>query len=160
MSTIGPSDAEEALLVATPMIAELLKLDWVDGPDLYIMVAKRWEASGPPGFATLAFRQFGDTGEWSHDYQAIAHGKTAISARTGLSSREAQLLHPELLEENDVLYWGNAICGDIIVSCSGIQPWMDEAIAKAVLAILMGMQHQHFDALRANLPPNAYKYNG
>lgn len=136
------ASAKMAVNLAMPSIQALIDGGKTATGDFYVHVALRF----PEGdYDTLYEQRFGK-GPWPEPFNQIAYGKTAISARTGLSSREVHLVHPELLVPHDVKYWGNAICGRCIVSCSGIQPWMDETISKIVLAIFMGMLQNEINA--------------
>ncbi len=88
-------------------------------------------------------------GDWGgRPYDQIAHSKAMLSARTGMSSREVQLMHPNLLEEQDVMYWGSAISDGIIVAGSGVQPWIDEAISIATLAFCNGLVNDWVETRR------------
>jgi hypothetical protein len=57
-------------------------------------------------------------------------------------------MRPELLEMKDVVYWGSVIQGDIIVAGSGVQAFLDEAIAKSTLAICLALIQQKLEALK------------
>lgn len=82
--------------------------------------------------------------EWEHPYDEIAAGKETISLRTGLPSRIVQTVKRFLLRRGDVKYWGNAIePGVIIVSCSGVQPWIDELISKIILNTYLALVEDH-----------------
>lgn len=130
--------AEKALYLADPMIKKMMDSETIKRHDLHIVIAKRNPAA-ESGYDTIADMSFGDVSKWEHPYNVIAHGKTRISARTGKPSRHVQLGEPELLEADDVMFWGNAIRGDIIVSCSGVQPYFDEAISNSILWIILGI---------------------
>ncbi len=85
---------------------------------------------------------FGEVKEWEDQYDLIAHDKAVLTARTGLPSRDVQLLHPELLEKGDTKFWGSAIVGNIIVACSGVEPYFDEMFAwQYAYAIRASVQH-------------------
>ena len=133
MSFLNAKIAEQAIELTTPFIRNLMDKDAVNKAHLHVVVALRDESQFDRSYFVLAQTSFGDVDQWKHNYNDIAHGKTEISARTGLASREVQTMHPELLLESDIMYWGNAVSGDIIVSCSGVQPWFDEAISNAIL---------------------------
>jgi hypothetical protein len=89
--------------------------------------------------SVLATRTFGLPQDWQYPFDAIAEGKFNITVRTGLPSREVQFLHPELIEADDVIYYGSAIVGNIVVAYSGIQAYFDEVIAYAVAYMLRAL---------------------
>ena len=131
--------AKKAIDLASPSIKETLNL-----------VAKRFAghlrvSSRVDGeWTTLATRDFGDPSVWEGDYKRHATGKETISQRTGLSSREVQLLYPELLEPGDTVYYGSVVSpgGTIVVAFSGVEAYFDEMFAKLVLAAILALiQH-------------------
>ncbi len=144
MSVFSERDAEQAIDLVTPLVEGFLEQGWIRRQDFHLIISRRLDDGS---FEVLAEKSFGDKGACAK-YAAIAEGKTSISSSTGLSSREVQLMKPYLLQTNDVLYWGSAIEGDIIVAGSGVQPWVDEAIAKSCLAICMALIQQTFDGLK------------
>jgi len=99
-------------------------------------------------YKTLAVKNFGHD-DWQRPYDQIAHAKAVLSARTGKNSREVQLMHPNLLEEQDVMYWGGVISDGIVVAGSGVQPWIDEAISKAALAFIDGLVNDWVETRRS-----------
>lgn len=127
--------AKQAIDLATPTILHMMDEKVVTRPYLHIIVALRDTSERPQLCDVKASQSFGTRAEWSNDYRAIAEGKLLITARTGLPSRQVQLMQPELLEHDDVIYWGSVIDGNIIVACSGVQPWFDEAISKIIAGI-------------------------
>lgn len=87
-------------------------------------------------FNHLFGKQIGEVRDWEHPYFRIAVSKAEITARTGRSSREAHEVAPWLLEQGDTLYWGSAIEDNIVVACSGVQPWYDEMLSKMIIAAI------------------------
>jgi hypothetical protein len=135
MSLVTGAIAQEAIRLGTPTIEELLKR-YGTGHDLYLLAARR---NSDGTHQELAEKFFGSIEVCEATYKPIAHGKASISASTGLSSREVQLMRPELIEPGDVIYWGSVIQGDIIVSASGVQAFNDEAIATIVMTLIMAL---------------------
>lgn len=93
---------------------------------------------------SLATRDFGDREQWEHDYEGHATAKELISQRTGKSTREVQLMHPELLEIGDTVYYGSVVSDDgkIVVAFSGVEAFFDEMFAKCVLAVCLALIQQ------------------
>lgn len=142
MAVFGERRAALALHLVCPLVYMFFEENWIRRKDFHLIISRR-ESDGT--YTILIERSFGDVDECLKKYKPIAEGKTEISARTGLSSREVQLMRPDLLEVDDVLFWGSAIEGDIIVAGSGVQPWVDEAISKSCLAICMALIHESFE---------------
>jgi hypothetical protein len=99
-------------------------------------------------YKPLAVKNFNEE-DWGRRYDQIAHAKAVLSARTGKSSREVQLMSPNLLEVTDVMYWGSAVSSGIVVAGSGVQPWIDEAISAAALAFCNGLVNDWVETRRA-----------
>lgn len=136
--------AATALQRASSTIEALLERD-AKRTHLSVVIGRR----NPNGsFQRISFKNFGYVPEYEHDYQEIASKKAELSARTGLSSREVQLMHPELLQYGDTCFFGSVICGDIVVAASGIEAYFDEACAKIVLAIILGLIEHKIVLLR------------
>lgn len=136
-----------------PMVEEMMESRLVKRQQLALIVARREGTD----YQLVYDYSFGDTHEWEHDFHAIARGKTVITARTGLPTRVVQELHPELLLPTDTQFWGNWIEGNIIVSCSGVEPWFDEAISKSAVALIKAMiDHARRHAAADHADTNTY----
>jgi hypothetical protein len=87
-------------------------------------------------WSLLATHDFGKRSEWEHPYEDHAASKERISQRTGLSSREAHALYPELIIPTDTVYDGSTISPGktIVVAYSGVESYFDELFTKWVLA--------------------------
>lgn len=119
-------------LVRTAMDAKLVKRE-----HLHIVVGK---ADGSTDGKVLSELSMGDPQEWEFGYRGVAHSKFKITARTGLPTRLVQTCMAELADEDgDTVYWGSAIDGGIIVACSGVEPFWDEAFSKAIAAVVRAM---------------------
>jgi hypothetical protein len=104
-------------------IVDALLAETPGSTGLHLVVALR----AGDGYSIVSERSWGDPAGWRNRFDEVARAKTALSARTGLSTRDAQFLRPAVLRAGDVMWWGNAVDGDVIVSCSGLQtrrsPW-------------------------------------
>lgn len=144
--------AAKAIALAKPLVDGL-----TDQLAVVLAVATTNTQLWQNGYITVATESFGNPNEWEDTYMEIAHGKTAISARTGLTTREVQTMRPDLLEDSDVIYWGNAACGDLIVSCSGTDEWFDEAISKTVLSLWQAFIQDEFESKKTHT--RGFRYN-
>jgi hypothetical protein len=148
--------AEQAIDLARPLIEHLLSQAITESPHLYVVVALRDTTPSPQEYGVRAVASFGDRRDWAYNYEEIAYGKTMITARTGLPSRLVQTMQPELLVPTDVMWWGNAIFGDIIVSCSGVQPWFDEAIANAIAGLCRALIQEELEGMKKGAKGDTY----
>lgn len=136
--------AAAALQRASSAIEQLLVCNAMR-THLSVVIGRR----NPNGsFQRIIVKNFGYAAVYEHDYQEIASKKAELSARTGLSSREVQLLHPELLQYGDTCFFGSVICGDIVVAASGVEAYFDEACAKIVLTIILALIEHKIVLLR------------
>ena len=145
--------AEEAFELARPTILELIRTRVAKRKDLHVLVARRVSAEE---FLDYGSRSFGDKKKWMFAYKDIAESKRDITVRTGLPSREAQLLHSELLCTHDTKYWGSWIEGNIVVAVSGADAWVDEMIAKIVVAIIKGLIQARIERNKAEFPASDF----
>ena len=148
--------AGRAIELAEPLITNLAETGTTRRHDLFVLVGQRDERGR---LLVFAEKVFGEEASWEHDYREIARGKGDITARTGLPSREVQLLHPELLRPTDVKYWGSVVSGNVIVAVSGVQPWYDEAIATSILALVRALIQDEITVM-AEASPESNRYGG
>ncbi len=156
MSLLTKEIAKEAIDLATPLILGLMDGDVTNRDDLHVVVAVNDDTPSPNEYELMAERSFGEPYRWDHNYADIARGKTMITARTGLTSRQVQLMQPELLVDGDVMFWGNTLLGNIIVSCSGVQPWFDEAISNTIAWLCRALIQERMEALKADAEGDTY----
>ena len=134
---VTDSLVREAVAMVTPAIHATLK-GAAKRRHGYLLISALQE-----GWQEIEGFEFGDRPEWELDYYKVAAAKDEISRRTGLTTREVQYMHPELLEPGDTVYYGNAKTDTIIVSFSGVEPYFDELFAKWVLAAILALiQHK------------------
>ncbi len=139
MYAFNPLLAKHALAIATPFVDSILGSSVAKRQHMHIIIGRHDTTTTPWSWTQLAERSWGSPDEWEHNYAAIALAKGNLTARTGMSSRHVQLMQPELLELEDIMFWGSTILGNIIVAPSGIQSWFDEVIANAVAWTCRGL---------------------
>ena len=130
------SIADLALDMASPMIDGLIEFEVINRGELCVIVGIR-DQNGQ--LDVLSTKRVGDRQDWQEDYEKIAYFKARKMAETGLNSREAVLLHPALTSSGDGIHWGGVTRDNVIVACSGVQPYFDEAISQAVLSLCLAI---------------------
>ena len=85
---------------------------------------------------------FGNKNDWEHDYEKIALSKASKSARTGRGSAE---LPPHYLLDGDTVYWGSVVLDDIVVACSGVEPYYDEMFSMWIAAAIKAEAKRYMD---------------
>lgn len=89
---------------------------------------------------------FGDKSVWENDYEDIAISKAEKSVRTGKSSAE---LAPHYLLDSDTVFWGSVVLDDIVVACSGVEPYYDEMFSMWIAAAVKALAKKRFAELPA-----------
>ncbi len=111
--------ADQALELATPGVEAILAI--AQRQDFCLLLGLR--VSDRNG-VVLAKKVWGN----GEEYFPIASRKFVITAREGISTREAQLVYPEMAgEEDDTIYYGSWITRKVMSSGSGVEPYFDEA---------------------------------
>lgn len=133
MARFDQQVARYAITHAKPLIQGLMDKGVAKRNDLHIIV-------GNSDGEVLATESMGNPDKWEYPYDLIAQSKFDITVRTGKPTRIVQQLTPELAGElGDTFYWGSWIDGGIVVACSGVQAYWDEAFCKVITAIIRAM---------------------
>lgn len=66
---------------------------------------------------------------WEKPFDEFARNKALQSWRAQRHSMVLQQQHPSSLHEGDLPFYGSFVYGDIVVACSGVQPWFDMLIS-------------------------------
>ena len=90
----------------------------------------------------------GEEKKWEYEYDVIALSKAEKSARTGKGSAE---LAPHYLIDGDTIYWGSVVLDDIVVACSGVEPYYDELFSMWIASAIKALAKKRF----AELSPDA-----
>ncbi len=139
---IDRAAAEKAVAMSLPLIHEAMKHKEVgESGFLYIVVMDPLLGPSCSSFeeAILYEHAVGDRAKWDADYAAFAHAKARVAWRTGMDGHMVQELRPHLLTARDTVLWGSIVLDGIVVSCSGANPWYDEAFAGTVAMCLRAL---------------------
>ena len=147
MSRLTPEICNQALDLTRPVILKLMKTKTIKRQHLHIVV-------GGVTMGKLASDSYGEKKKWEYPYKKVAESKFDLTVEHGIPTRIIQQTKPEVLgKKGSTIYWGSWIDGDIVCSCSGVQPWMDEMISKIVIDIIRGLiyqvQEDQFEAQKA-----------
>ena len=127
--------AQRAIHMALPLIDAAMRDKRVgESGFLYLVIMN---PASHPHFdsfesSILYEHSVGDPKDWDADYGAFARAKAQLHWRTGINTHAIQERLPHLLQTGDTTIWGSASVDGIIVSCSGANPWFDEAFAGIV----------------------------
>ncbi len=132
---IDRAAAEKAVAMCLPLIQEAMQHKEVgESGFLYLVVMDPLLGPANSSFeeAILYEHAVGDREKWDADYAAFAHAKARVAWRTGMDGHMVQELRPHMLTARDTVLWGSVVVDGIVVSCSGANPWYDEAFAGTV----------------------------
>ncbi|QIA65741.1 hypothetical protein GT360_19670 [Vibrio astriarenae] len=138
------SIAIDAVELVKPSIERLFER--TNRQELHIVVMnphlKPWESSFEE--AVLYETSLGTPESWTIPFDHLAQKKAAQAWRESTSNVQLQQIHPSSLREEDVLFYGSFVYGNIVVACSGVQQWYDMLISSWVaLAIEQLMMHEY-----------------
>jgi len=144
---LDSSVAKQAFEILLPLIKETLK-NRCKRQHLAIVVSATIAINTDHkiGFSTFKkecylIESIGDHSEWEHDYTKIALSKAEKSARTGKSTAE---LAPHYLIRSDTIYWGSVVIDDIVVACSGVEPYYDEMFSGWIAITIKALCKEDF----------------
>ena len=95
----------------------------------------------------------GDPKQWEHNYDGIALAKARESVRTGQATAT---LPPHYLQKHDTVYWGSVVREDIVVACSGVQPYYDEMFSGWLADAIKAVAKDRFARYQDEFPEENY----
>ncbi len=147
--------AEQAIALITPAIEQLFERTC--RKELHIVVMdprkKPWESSFDD--AILYEQTFGNPETWPVPFDELARNKTHQAWRDNSPNIEHQTLHPSSLREGDVLYFGSFVYGNIVVGCSGVEPWFDMLVSSWVATAFEQLTMDEYQKNKLNDPKRA-----
>ncbi len=88
---------------------------------------KPWESSFNE--AILYEVSLGTPQEWTIPFADFARNKAHQAWRNSLPNIYNQTINTSSLRENDLLFYGSFVHGDIVVACSGVEQWFDMLVS-------------------------------
>lgn len=137
--------AEKATkLVVDSLILAAMEAGYAKRRDLHIV-------AGTSTGKILYELSLGKEKKWEYPYKKIARNKFKLTVKWQCSTREIQALYPEMAgEKGDTFYFGSWIEGDIVVSCSGVQGYWDEAFSKIIIAVIRALVTEKQESEKAS----------
>lgn len=122
--------------------------------ELHIVVMnprlKPWEATFEE--ALLYETSLGEPENWTIAFDELARQKARQAWRGQSANINRQLLHPSSLQEDDVLFFGTFVYGDIVVACSGVQQWYDMLISGWIALAIEQLTMHEYQTIKAEAP--------
>ena len=149
--------AQEAINLVKPAIDQLFEKTC--RKELHIVIMnpqlKPWEA--PFEDAILHECTFGTPESWPAPFDELARNKAAQAWRDSVSNIDHQTLHPSSLREGDVLFYGSFVYGNIVVACSGVEPWFDMLVSGWIAVALEQLTINEYQTTKATDPTRRYR---
>ncbi len=142
----------DAIDLVRPSIELLFKR--TNRQELHIVVMnprlKPWEAEFED--AVLHEESLGEPENWTIPFDQMARQKARQAWRGQNANINSQLLHPASLREDDLLFFGSFVYGDIVVACSGVQQWYDMLISGWIAVAIEQLMMHEYHTLKAEAP--------
>lgn len=127
--------------------------------ELHIVVMdptiKPWEAKFED--AILVEETLGTPAEWPVPFDKLARKKAQQAWRDGVANIDHQTLHPSSLREGDILYFGSFVYGNIVVGCSGVEPYYDMLISSWVALAFEQLTIAEYQIDKIKIPKKAFR---
>ena len=148
--------ARDAVELVSPSIERLFER--TNRKELHIVVMnpqiKPWEASFED--AILFEKSLGSPESWSIPFDQLARKKAQQAWRESTSNIQLQTLHPSLLRDDDVLFYGSFVYGNVVVGCSGVEQWYDMLVSGWIAVAIEQLTMHDYHAQKMENPTKTY----
>lgn len=135
-----------AIELVKPSIEELFQR--TNRKELHIVVMdpriRPWESDFDN--AILYQESIRNTEKWEKPYDDIARNKAEQAWRDNQANIVAQTRHPSSLRDDDIRFYGSFVYGNIVVACSGVEPWFDMLVSGWVALAFEQLMIHEFQA--------------
>ena len=149
--------ALDAIELVKPSIQQLFQRTCRQELHIVVMnpTLKPWESSFED--AILVEASLGNPKEWHVEFDQLARKKAQQAWRSSVANIQHQTLHPSSLREGDVLYFGSFVYGDVVVACSGVEPWYDMLISSWIALAIEQITINEYQVNKTNNPKQALR---
>jgi hypothetical protein len=148
--------AKDAVELVKPAIEKLF--DQTNRRELHIVVMdpriKPWESSFEDA---ILYEESIKNSEWSAPFDVFARKKAVHAWRDGTANINHQTIHPSSLRDDDVLFYGSFVYGDVVVACSGVEQWFDMLVSGWVALAFEQLAINNYQQTKIDNPTKAYK---
>lgn len=149
--------AKDAVELVQPSINRLFER--TNRKELHIVVMnphlKPWESKFND--AILYETSLGSPESWTVPFNLLAHKKAEQAWRESTSNVQLQQLHPSALREEDVLFYGSFVYGNIVVACSGVEQWYDMLISSWIALAIEQLTMHEYQTQKIENPTQTYR---
>jgi hypothetical protein len=148
--------AKDAVELVKPAIEKLF--DQTNRRELHIVVMdpriKPWESSFE---GAILYEESIKNSEWSAPFDVFARKKAVQAWRDGTANINHQTIHPSSLRDDDVLFYGSFVYGDVVVACSGVEQWFDMLVSGWIALAFEQLAINDYQQTKIDNPTKAYK---
>ena len=149
--------AKDAVELMMPSIEKLFER--TNRKELHIVIMnpqlKPWETSFDQ--AILYEASLGTPESWTIPFVQFARNKAQQAWRESTSNIQLQNQHPASLREDDVLFYGSFVYGNIVVACSGVQQWYDMLISSWIALAIEQLTMHEYQTIKLENPTQTYR---
>ncbi|MGI9947351.1 hypothetical protein [Vibrio hyugaensis] len=149
--------AMDAVELVKPSIERLFER--TNRKELHIVVMdpriKPWESSFNE--AILYQTSLGTPEEWTIPFDEFACNKAHQAWRNSRPNIHNQTTQTSSLQENDLLFFGSFVHGDVVVACSGVEQWYDMLVSGWIAVAFEQLCMSEYQKNKTNHPTQAYK---
>ncbi|GLO62590.1 hypothetical protein MACH09_30980 [Vibrio sp. MACH09] len=149
--------AKDAVDLTMPAIAKLFER--TNRQELHIVIMnpqlKPWEASFED--AILYETSLGTPESWSVAFDQLARNKAKQAWRESTSNIQLQTQHCASLRNDDVLFYGSFVYGNVVVACSGVQQWYDMLISGWIAIAIEQLTMHEYQTVKLDTPTQTYR---
>jgi len=149
--------AMDAVELVKPAIERLFER--TNRKELHIVVMnpalKPWESSFED--AVLYEESLGTPSEWTAPFDLFARKKAQQAWREGAANMTTQTLHPASLRQDDVLFYGSFVYGNVVVACSGVEQWFDMLVSGWIAVAIEQLAIHDYQTNKVTNPTQAYR---
>ncbi|MGF1700903.1 hypothetical protein L4D09_11355 [Photobacterium makurazakiensis] len=148
----------DAIEIVRPSIERLFTR--TNRQELHIVVmnpqVKPWESNFEE--AILVETSIGEPDAWTIPFDQLARKKAQQAWRDSQANISHQTIHPSSLHDDDVLYYGSFVYGNIVVACSGVQQWYDMLISGWIALAIEQLTMNDYQTTKINNPTQTYRF--
>lgn len=148
---------KEAIELVKPSIA--LLFEQTNRKELHIVVmdprVKPWESTFNE--AVLYETSLGNPQEWTTPFDDFARNKARQAWRNSSANLTNQTIHTSSLNDDDLLFYGSFVYGDIVVACSGVEQWFDMLVSGWIAVAFEQLCMNEYQKNKINHPTKTYR---
>jgi hypothetical protein len=150
--------AKDAVELVKPAIDKLF--EQTNRKELHIVIMdpriKPWESTFEEA---ILYQESIKNSSWSTPFDVLARNKAAQAWRNKSANLHHQAVHPSSLRDDDVLFYGSFVYGDVVVACSGVQQWFDMLISGWIALAFEQLAISDYQQRKLDQPTQMYRNN-